>query len=83
MEDLQYLVEAKDEGMRLDVYLSQNLEDLSRSHIKKLLDSELVSVNGHKKKPSYKVQDGDEIMMELPDVEPLEVEPKDIPITII
>lgn len=83
MEDLQYLVEAKDEGMRLDVYLSQNLEDLSRSYIKKLLDSELVSVNGHKKKPSYKVQDGDEIMMELPDVEPLEVEPKDIPITII
>lgn len=83
MEDLQYLVDSKDEGLRLDVYLSRELHDLSRSYIKKLLERELVVVNGLAKKPSYKVQSGDEIMMELPEVASMEVEPKEIDLSII
>ncbi len=83
MEDLQYLVETEDNGLRLDVYLAQNLPDLSRSYIKKLLEKQLVMVNGQQKKPSYHVSVGDEIMMELPELQSTEVEPSDIPLQII
>lgn len=83
MEDLQYQVEEKDEGLRLDVYLTENLSDLSRSYIKKLLEKQLVLVNGEQKKPSYKVLSGDEIMMELPELETMDVSPSNIPINII
>ncbi len=83
MEDLQYQVDLKDEGLRLDVYLAQNLSDLSRSYIKKLLEKQLVLVNGEQKKPSYKVVQDDEIMMELPELESMEVEPSNIPLDIV
>lgn len=83
MEDLQYQVDADDVGLRLDVYLALKLSDLSRSYIKKLLEKELVLVNGQKKKPSYHVIEGDEVMMELPELQSMEVEPSDIPINII
>ncbi len=83
MEDLQYQVESKDTGLRLDVYLAQNLSDLSRSYIKKLLEKQMVMVNGEQKKPSYHVVAGDQIMMELPELQSMEVEPSNIPLHII
>ena len=37
MTDIEYLVEEQESGGRIDVFLSGKLEDLSRSHIQKLL----------------------------------------------
>lgn len=79
-----YRLEVKEteSGVRLDKYLAQKIEGLTRSYIQKLLNEGAVSVNGSKTKASYKVQTGDEIVLEEPDPVELAVEPENIPLDI-
>lgn len=83
MEELQYMVETEAVGKRLDVYLSEKLPDLSRSYIQKLIEKECITVEDRVRKSSYKVQEDERILLELPELEELEVSAKDIPIDIL
>lgn len=58
-------------GLRIDRYLSDNLQELSRSYLQKLLKDGGIRVNGKAVKSNYKVCDGDLIVLEIPEaVEP-------------
>jgi len=83
VEELQYIVESEDAGRRLDVYLTEKLPDLSRSYIQKLIEKERITVEERIRKSSYKVQEDERILLELPELEELEVSAKDIPIDIL
>jgi len=61
---LKWLVE--EGGARLDKYLAQELADLSRSAVQKLIAGELVLVNGELAKARYKIKAGDAIEVSLP-----------------
>ena len=77
-------VDAKDAGCRIDVYLAANT-DLTRSAAQKLLasDDEAVSVNDMSVPKNYKVRADDVIDVEIPDPIPLEVQPENIPLSIV
>ena len=49
------------EGIRIDVFLTEELENLSRSYVQKLLKSQAVQVNGHVVKANYKVEGSDSV----------------------
>lgn len=69
---------------RLDRYLSEQLPDLSRSRIQKLIEQGQVWINGQvctSKKAA--VQTGDRIHLEIPDAEPLALEAEEIPLDIL
>ncbi len=68
-------------GVRLDKYI--NIEDFSRSRIQKLIDDGFVLVNGEVAKSRDKVKDGDVITIDVPDAEPLDAMPEDIPLDIV
>lgn len=69
-------------GARLDVFLSDET-DLTRSHIKKLIDSGLVTIGGEPvTKAGRTVKTGDEVAFE-DEVEPSDVKPQDIPLDIV
>ena len=69
-------------GQRADVVLAGMLE-LTRSNMQKLLD-EGRAVKGTKViKSNYKVKLGDEIIVTLPEPQPLDVQPENIPLDII
>lgn len=71
-------------GLRLDVYLSQIIEGISRSYVQKLIKEGRVTVNGRTndvKKHQLKV--GDEVQLNLPKPEKLSAEPENIPVTIV
>ncbi len=68
-------------GLRLDAFLAQQT-DLTRSAVQKLLESGGVLVNGAPVKKNYKTQLGDEIELTLPQPEPVEILPEDIPLDI-
>ncbi len=69
-------------GQRADVVLAAMLE-LTRSNMQKLLD-EGRAVKGSKViKSNYKVKLGDEIIVTLPEPQPLDVQPENIPLDII
>ncbi|UBF27408.1 RluA family pseudouridine synthase [Kovacikia minuta CCNUW1] len=71
-------------GERLDTYLAEQLPDLSRSRIQKLIADHQVLLNGEictTKKAQ--VQDGDRIQLTIPDAEQLDVQPENIPLEIL
>lgn len=70
-------------GTRLDRYLSDEREDMSRSYIQQLIDAGNVSVNGKKVKASYKLRDNDRVELLIPEPEPVEILPENIPLDIV
>ncbi len=77
-------VDEASSGDRLDVFLGQALDDLSRTHAKRLIKEGRVRVNGvEQARPSSKVNDGDSVEIELPPPPPIGPEPEDIPLDIV
>ena len=58
-----------DAGIRVDKYLSEELPDISRSYIQKLIKEEQITVNGKVVKPSYDVKVGDIVKVKVIDVD--------------
>ncbi|WP_263506847.1 RluA family pseudouridine synthase [Apilactobacillus kunkeei] len=70
-------------NVRLDKSLTDNVEDLSRSRAKSLIEDGLVLVDGRKKKAKYDVKDGEVIQVIIPEPETMNVEPENIDIDIV
>lgn len=70
-------------GMRLDKYLSDKLEDYTRSFIQKQIEQDSVLVNGHDVESNYKVKLKDDIELIIPDPVATQIVPEDIPIEIV
>ena len=73
---------AEDAGRRLDVFLAERLEE-SRSRMQGILGQGKVLKGGRPMKANYKVKAGDSFLVELPDPEPEEPQPEDIPLDIL
>ncbi|WP_419742017.1 RluA family pseudouridine synthase [Paraclostridium dentum] len=84
MEEVrQFLVIDEEEGDRLDVYLSGQLGEMSRSYIQKIIKDKKVKVNNKIEKAKYLVKEDDNVIIEIPAPKLLEVTPQDIPIDIV
>ena len=68
---------------RIDIFLSRQIADLSRSQLKKLITEDEVLVNGKPVRPSYLVDPGESIEINIPTPPPIKAEPEDIPLDII
>jgi len=77
------VVETGDEGRRLDAFLASRLGTVSRSHIQKLIEEGMVTVDGAAAKCGTKVKAGMTIEVTVPEPEPLEVKAQDIPLDIV
>lgn len=69
-------------GKRIDKYISEKL-DLTRSRVQKLIDDGMVSINGNPAKSSAKVNEGEILTVEIPELKTLEVVPEEIPLNIL
>jgi 23S rRNA pseudouridine1911/1915/1917 synthase len=84
MENLETIrIRENEDSMRLDQYLSSHFKDMSRSYIKKLIDSGNVRLNGEIPKGSVKTSPGDLITVDIPMAEDYRVEPQDLPLDIV
>ncbi|MBD3182357.1 RluA family pseudouridine synthase [Candidatus Poribacteria bacterium] len=63
----QYKVDDEKDGLRLDVFVTENEDDLSRSYIKKLISEGYITVDKKQAKPSYKLHLGEIVRINLPD----------------
>lgn len=70
-------------GQRLDQFLAQAVENLTRSGAQKLLEQGRVTVGGKAAKKNAKVSAGDEIVVQLPEPEPAEAVAQDIPLDVV
>lgn len=78
-----YLVEEELEGERLDAFLADMMAELSRTAIKELITSGQVWVDGQIRKPSYRLKEGEEVLINLPEARPVSIEPQNLPLEII
>ena len=69
-------------GKRIDKYISEKL-DLTRSRVQKLIDDGMVTINGNVAKRSAKVNEGEVLSVEIPELKPLEIVPEEIPLNIL
>ena len=68
---------------RIDAYMAEKYEDISRVTIQRLIETGKILVNGKKVKASYKVQVNDKITMEEEKAVEVELKAQDIPVEII
>lgn len=83
MNRISYLVENLENDVRIDKWICEQNQEISRSMLHKLLKENQVTVNGKMVSKSYKVTNGDEIILEIPEPVELDVLPEDIPIEIV
>ena len=77
-------IDENTDNTRLDVYLSDLDEGVSRSKIQNAIKSGKVLVNTQIKKPSYVLKEGDNVEFEnLIEEKSLNIEPEDIPLEIV
>ncbi|MBQ3796159.1 MAG: RluA family pseudouridine synthase [Butyrivibrio sp.] len=82
-EVFEFNVTDEYEDMRIDKLISELIDSLSRTYIKKLIDDKKVFCNGKNVKASFSVSEGDHIVMEIPPVEVPEIVPQDISLDIL
>lgn len=83
MDEIREFLVGEEEGDRLDVYLSEQLGDMSRSYIQKIIKDKKVEVNNKIEKAKYLVKEEDKVKIEIPAPKLLEVIAQDIPIDIV
>ncbi len=81
-EQEKLLITENEAGQRADVGLASLLE-LTRSNMQKLLEDGRAVKGSKVLKANYKLKLGDEIIVTLPEPQPLDVQPENIPIDII
>lgn len=70
-------------GERIDKFISQTQEDISRTAVQRLIEEENIKVNKNKTKDSYKLQLNDEIEINIPDAKTTTIKAQEIPLDII
>lgn len=83
MDKIIFQVEKENTGIRIDKYLSDNMEDISRSYLQKLLKDKSITVNNKSIKANYKVQEGDMVSVFVPEPEEPNILPEEIPLDIL
>ena len=74
---------SEDGGVRLDSFLAAKLPDLTRSAAVRLIETGQVTVNGKVPAKSLKLTGGETVTVTLPDPEPIEALPQDIPLDVV
>ena len=80
---INIIVKEDEVGKRIDAYLSEKLEDVSRVAVQRWIKDDKILVNGKKVKSSYKTCENDEIEIEEEQPKEVEIKAQNIPIEII
>lgn len=77
------MVVGEEYGIRIDRYLSERCQELSRSYLQRLLKTGGVLVDGRAVKNNYKVSEGETILLEIPDATEPEILPEKMDLDIL
>jgi len=68
---------------RLDLFISHQVPELTRSAVQRLIDAGLITVNGAPPRSSLKLKGGEQILIEIPPPAPAVPEAEEIPLAIL
>lgn len=76
------LLTASLEGQRLDAFLAETLEGVTRAQAQKLLERGMVTLSGRPAAKNLRLRAGEAVEVTLPEPEPLAALPEDIPLDV-
>lgn len=76
-------LKAENAGVRLDSFLAENIEELTRSAAQRLIEEGRVSVNGRSVAKSCKLSGGEEIVVTMPEPEIVDIVAQDIALDVV
>jgi len=79
----EIVVEKEEVNIRIDRYIPEKRPEFSRSAIQRLLEEKNILVNGKEVKPSYKVQEGDKIVVQELPAKETSIKAQEIPLEVI
>lgn len=77
------VVDEINKGKRLDSYISDSMDKISRSFAQKLIENQKVTINGKTVKASYKVCIGDNVEVDVPEAQDTRLKAQDIPVEVV
>ena len=83
METRTLQVNPEDTGTRLDAWLAGQLPDVTRSAAARLCEEGRVTAAGKPLAKNYRLSGGEAVSVALPDPEPVDVAPQDIPLDVV
>ncbi|MCP4196862.1 MAG: RluA family pseudouridine synthase [Proteobacteria bacterium] len=79
LDGRRWIVEKETAGARLDHFLRDRNTDITRSRLKKLINTGYVSIDGEATvRPAAKIREGDEVILTLPPPEALSASPEEM-----
>jgi 23S rRNA pseudouridine1911/1915/1917 synthase len=79
-----FIIDKGQKPLRIDKWVQQSIENVTRNKVQKGVDAGFITVNGKNIKSNYKVKPGDEILvMSLTNPEYSELKPENIPLNIV
>ena len=83
MNALTLYADAMDAGIRLDVWLAQSLDGVTRSAASRLLEQGAVTVNGETAPKNLRLRGAERVEVTLPAPQPLDAAPQNIPLDVV
>lgn len=81
--ELTFHISEQNCNVRIDRFLAEQLPDISRSYIQKLIKEKQIYVNGQPVKANYKTGTQDEIKIHIPELIEPDIVPENIPLDIL
>ncbi|HOK42856.1 MAG TPA: RluA family pseudouridine synthase [Thermoclostridium caenicola] len=82
-QELEFHTAEEDAGLRLDVWLTEKLSDVTRSFVQKLIEDKHVLVDGSAVKSGFKLKKGMTVRVRIPEPVSAELKPQDIPLDVV
>lgn len=82
-DELDFVINSDNVGKRIDVFLSESLDSVSRNQVKRLIDEGNVTCNDKIIKSNYKMRENDVLKISIPEPKELELVAEDIPLDIV
>lgn len=83
VKEYHFCITEEEQEKRIDKFLTEFIDSLSRSYIQKLLASGSITVNGKIIKANYRLKSDDRIQVILPPAITPDIEPEDIPLSVL
>ena len=80
---MQYIIQSEDVGKRLDIFISEKNQEITRSYIKKIIEEENILVNDKKVKSGYALKKNDQVSLNIPEDRLLNITAEEINLDII
>lgn len=83
LSEIELIYRSEGEPERLDVFVSHAMGEMTRSGVRRLIDTGFVTVNGRPEKPSLKLKGGERIVVKVPPPAPAVPVAEEIPLEIL